>query len=116
MKLKQSVNLLMIALFVWAFQSTAIHFHDHEIDEISECNFCETSEKMDMYHHNTPATVVNENLAVKSRKSVEKIVLKSRFDYIDVPKPERVNIVEHQQYSVKPIPLGFNATAPPKNS
>ena len=113
MKLKQSVNLLLIALFVWAFQSSTIHFKHHSIDEISECNLCETSEKIDLHHQNSPAIVYNEHLATEARRSEEKIVVKSRFDYTDVPQLYLVDMVENRQYSAEPIPIGFNATAPP---
>ena len=116
MKLKQSVNLLLIALFVWAFESTTIHFQHNAMNQISECNLCHTSQKLDLSHHNSSVVIVNENLAVKTRKRAVKVVVKSRFDYTDVPKLEQVYIVKNQQYSVKPIPIGFNATAPPKNS
>lgn len=117
MKLKQSVNLVLIALFLWAFQSTTIHFQHNAMNQISECNLCHTSQKLDLSHHNSSVVIVNENLAVKTREEVEKkVLLKPRFDHTDVPKLERVYIVENQQYRVKPIPIGFNATAPPKNS
>ena len=116
MKLKQSVQLLLIALFVWASQSTILHIQHHVIEEISECNVCDTSEKMKLYQHNSPVVLVNENLAVKIRRQVEKIVVNSRFDYTDVPQFKQIDIVENRQHTVKPAPLGFNATAPPKNS
>ena len=113
MKLKQSVNLLLIALFVWAFQSSTIHFHHHTLDQISECNLCHSSQKFDLSHRNGSVVTVNENLAVKTRERVEKVLVKLRFDYTDVPKQATVHSVENQQYSVEPIPIGFNATAPP---
>ena len=113
MKLKQFVNLLLIALFVFAFQSTTIHFQHHVIDEMSECNLCHTSEQLDLYNHHSSVVVVNENFAVKTRQHVEKIVVKSRFDYTDVPQIKWIDILENQQDTVEPVPLGFNATAPP---
>ncbi len=113
MKLKQSVNLLLIALFVWTFQSTTIHFKHHVIDKVSECNLCDTSEQIDLYHHNIPAIVVNESIAVKNRKCEEKIVVKSRFDYTDTLPLKWVDSIEYRQYTVKPIPLGYSSTAPP---
>lgn len=113
MKFKQSVNLLLIALFVWAFQGTTIHFQHHVLEEISECKVCDASKNMNLYQHNTPMVVFNENLAVKTRNRIKKIVVKLRFDYTAVPKAERVYSVEDQQYSVEAIPIGFNATAPP---
>jgi len=113
MKLKQSVQLLLIALFVWTSQSTTIHFQHHIIDEMSECNLCHASEQLDLFQHNSPVVIVNENLAVKTRNHVEKVVVKPRFDYMDVPLFKRVDILENRQYTVEQVPLGFNATAPP---
>ena len=110
MKLKQSVNLLLIALFVWAFQTSAIHHHHNEIEQ---CDLCHTVEQLDLSHHNSSTVIVNENLAVKVREEVEKVVLKSRFDYAVLSRQIPINILEDKQYSVVPIPLGFNATAPP---
>ncbi|MDQ7047803.1 MAG: hypothetical protein Q9M39_09440 [Sulfurovum sp.] len=113
MNFKQSVNLLLIALFVWAFQSTTIHDKHHIIDEISECYLCDVSEQMELYQHNTPIVMVNEHLAVQSRREVEKVVVKARFDYSKVPNFKPIDIPNSREYSVASIPLGFNATAPP---
>jgi len=113
MKLKQSVNFLMIALFVWAFQSSTIHYQHHAIDEIAECSVCHTAKQLDLTHHNNPALVVQENIAVKIRRDIEKIVLNPAFDYTDVLPHKRISMVAHQDYSPGSTPLGFNATAPP---
>jgi hypothetical protein len=113
MKLQQSINLLLIALFVWAFQSTTIHFQHHELEEISECNVCDTFQKMKLYQHNSPVVVSNENLAVKIRREVEKVVVNSRFDYTDVPQFKQIDIVKKSQYTDRSVALGFHATAPP---
>ncbi|MCO4845729.1 MAG: hypothetical protein KC427_06895 [Sulfurovum sp.] len=113
MKLKQSVQLLLIALFVWTSQSTTIHFQHYELEEISECNVCNTFQKMKLYQHNRHVVVINENLAVKIRRQVEKVVVKSRFDYTDVPQFKQIDIVKNSQYTDRFIALGFNATAPP---
>jgi len=113
MKLKQSVNLLLIALFVWAFQSTTIHFQHHEIEEISECSVCDTSHKMKLHQHHNPVVVVNENLDVKIRREVEKVVISPKFDYTNVLPIKQIDIVQNSQYSAGSVALGFNATAPP---
>ncbi len=114
MKLKQSVNLLLIALFVWAFQGTTIHIHHHVIEDISECNVCDISEKMKLYQNNSPMVMVNENLAVKIRREVQKqVFVAERFDYTQAPKPEHIGTVIHCQCDMAVIPLGFDSTAPP---
>ena len=113
MKLKQSFNLLLIALFVLAFQSTTIHIQHQVIDEMSECDLCHTSEQLDLHHQNSSVVVVNENFAVKTRKHVEKIVVRSRFYYTEVSPFKLLDIVENRHYTVQSLPLGFYATAPP---
>jgi len=113
MQQQQSVKLLLIALFVWASQNTAIHFQHHELEEISECNICDTSQKMKLYQHNSPVVVSDENLAVKIRREVEKVVVNASFDYTDVPQFKQIDIVKKSQYADKSVALGFNATAPP---
>ena len=113
MKLKQSVQLLLIALFVWAFQNSTIHFQHHEIEEMSECHLCHTSKQLDLNHHNSSTVIVNENFAVKTRKHVEKVVVNARFDYTVVTHFKSIDIVENQQYTVEALSIGFNATAPP---
>ncbi len=113
MKLQHSVKLLLIALFVWASQSTTIHFQHHELEKISECNVCETSQKIKLYQHNRHVVVGNENLAVNIRREVEKVVVNASFDYTEVPQFKQIDIVKHSQYIDRFVPLGFNATAPP---
>ena len=103
----------MLTLFVWAFQSTTVHYQHHAIEEISECKVCDISEQMELYQHNTPVFMAHENLAVKIRRDVRKVVVKSKFDYTKVLRLKQIDILESRQYSVASIPLGFNATAPP---
>jgi len=113
MKLTQSVQLLLIALFVWASQSTIIHFQHHDIEEISECSVCDTSEKMKLYQQNGHTVVIDENLALQIRREVEQIVVNPKFDYTDVPQFSPIDIVKYSQYPDRCTNLGFNATAPP---
>jgi hypothetical protein len=113
MKLKQSVKLLLIALFVWASQSTTIHFQHHDHKEVSECNVCDASQKMKLYQHNTPVVVSNENLAVRIKREVETIVVNERFDYTVVPQPKYIKTIDNRQYCMVSRSVGFNATAPP---
>ncbi len=114
MKLKQSVKLLLIALFVWTSQSTIIHFQHHVMEEISECNVCDISKKMKLYQHTRDVVVINENPALNIRREVEKVVVNARFDYTDVPQFSQIDIVKHSQYTDRSVTLGFNATAPPE--
>lgn len=117
MKLKQSVNLLLIALFLWAFQTTTIHFQHTHIDDISECNVCQASQQTELYHHNTPKVAVTENLAIKkAERVVRKVIVASTFVYTSVPHRSLVALLESQECSVVLLPLGYDATAPPRFS
>ena len=113
MKLQQSVTLLLIALFVWTSQSTILHFQHYVMEEVSECNVCDTSHKMKLYQHNRDVVVINENLAVIIRSEVEKVVVNAMFDYTNVPQFKQIDIVKKSLHPDRLITLGFNATAPP---
>ena len=113
MKLTQSVKLLLIALFVWTSQSTIVHFQHHGIEEVSECNVCDASQKMKLYQHNSHVVVINEIFALNIRSEVEQIIVNLKFDYTELPKFSRKDIVKYSQYPGKFIVPGFNATAPP---
>jgi len=113
MKVKNLINLCLIALFVVAFQSKTIHFAQHAIDEISECKVCKVIEDIDLSHQNSSTLVLTESFAIETKKSKEKIVLKSRYDY-DEPSPlGKQNIAPTKLYSSRHIALAFDATAPP---
>jgi len=113
MQLKQSVHLLLIALFVWAYQTTTIHYQHHVFEENSECKVCEASKEMQLYQHSTPVLVFTENIAVNIRKRVEKVIVKVKSPTHDAPQFMQIGIVKHTQYTDSYIALGFHAKAPP---
>jgi len=113
MKVRQLIQLLLIAFFVLAFQSTDIHVKHYTLDEISECNLSHTSDTTNQLRHHSTKIIVTENLAVKVRKKIEKVVIRSGFDYIQIPLKIPVDMRLYQQHVAKFISLGFNATAPP---
>ena len=115
MKPQQFVMLLLIALFVGAYQNSTIHSQHHHLDEMSECHTCHTSEQLDHGHHQSTTVIVGENIAVRTREHAEKIVVRPRFDYKEIPPFKKVDIVETQSYFALSLPLGFFATAPPNS-
>jgi hypothetical protein len=113
MKRIQFVLWLLIALFVWTSQNTIIHFQHHDIEENSECIVCDTSEKIKLYQHNGHIIVINENLALNIRNEVKQVLVNDEFDYTDIPRFRRMDIVKYSQYPGRFIVPGINATAPP---
>lgn len=114
MKLKQSFHLVLIALFVWSFQSRVEHIQHHDTHELSECKVCHEAEEVNHTQHHTPMAEVHENLAVKTRREArQQVVVAERFDYMEVSQPMRVETVVHCQCDLAHIPLGFDSTAPP---
>ena len=114
MKLKQSFHLVLIALFVWSFQSRVEHIQHHDTDELTACKVCHESEEINHTPHHTPVVEVHENLAVKTRREAQQpVVVRERFDYMKAPQPRYAETVVNRQCNTAPTPLGFNATAPP---
>ena len=114
MRLKQSFHLVLIALFVWSFQSRVDHVQHHDIDELTECKVCHEAGEINHTQHHTPVVEVNENFAVKIRReSQQQVVVSERFDYMAGPQPKYVEKVVYCQCDMALISLGFDATAPP---
>ena len=114
MKLKQSFHLVLIALFVWSFQSRVEHIQHHDTDELTECKVCHEAEEINHTQHHTPVAEVHENLAVKTRREAQQqVVVTERFDYLEVPQPTHLDIVVDCQCNMASTPLGFYSTAPP---
>lgn len=113
MKLKQLIHFCMIALFVVSIQNKAIHFTQHTVDEISECKVCEVTENSDLSHQNSPTPVLTENVAIETKKSEEKIVLKASYDYSEPSSLGQQIMMPTKPHRSIHISLAFNATAPP---
>lgn len=113
MKLKQSFHLLLIALFVWSFQTISIHMPQHLHEEEATCQLCDISEYLDLHHNESIPLVVNENIAVKTNREVEQVIVNERFDHKDIPQLKYVKIAENRHCFIGFTPLGFDATAPP---
>lgn len=111
--IKQSVQLLLIALFLFTYQTTAIHSKHHHIEEASACHLCKALEYFDLHHQESPLPVVNEYLAIELNEMEEKkitqtahhLLQKSHITEIDFHGLLTGNVVKQS--------LGYFSTAPP---
>ncbi len=114
MRLKLSFNLMLIALFLWSFQSRLDHIQHHNLYELAACKVCDQAGEINHNQNHTPVVEVNEYLAIKTGREVQKqVFVAERFDYTQAPKPEHIGTVIHCQCDMAVIPLGFDSTAPP---
>lgn len=114
MRLKLSLNIILIALFLWSFQSRVNHIQHHNLDELAECKVCDQAGEINHNQNHTPVVEVNEYLGIQTRKeSQQQIVVAERFDYTEAPKPQHIERVIHCQCDMALTPLGFDSTAPP---
>ena len=113
MKLKQSLHLVLVALFIWTFQSVTIHSHQHLIEEETECHLCHASEQLDLHHNESTPIVVNEHIAVEVTETEEKVTVRSKFTNSDIPQIKRIDITGKRYYLVASDSVGYFSTAPP---
>ena len=113
MKLKQSMNLLLIALFISAFQGTLTHFTEHTIANISECQVCEHTKNLDTQHHETPLSNFYTSTRTFTTQLEQLIVVNTPVDLTQSVAIKRVDLMGLKVLKVRDLPLGFNATAPP---
>jgi hypothetical protein len=114
MRLKLSFNLMLIALFLWTFQSRLDHIQYHNIDELTECKVCHQAGQINHTQNHTPVVEVNDYLGIQTRREAQKqVFVAERFDHTQAPKLEHIETVIHYQCDMALIPLGFDSTAPP---
>lgn len=113
LRMRQTLNVTMIALFVWSFMISTINFHQHSLDEMTECSTCHATKNFDLQHHNNTTVTAQENVAIQNSKRVEHVVIGTAFDYTTVNQPEEILHVGEQTPRETFSSLGFYATAPP---
>ncbi len=113
MKLKQSINLLLIALLVWTFQGTSTHFTDHTIDKVSECQVCEHTKNLDTQHHEAPILNFYTVTRTFNLQLEQQTVTNAPVDLTQSVASKDVDFLGLKHLKVKTLPLGFDATAPP---
>ena len=114
MRLKQTFHLVLLALFVWSFQSRVEHIQHHDIDKLTECKVCHETEEINNTQQHKQVVEVHENLAVKTRnESKQQVLVTKCFDYMAAAQPKYVETVVHRQCNMALTPLGFDSTAPP---
>lgn len=113
MKLKQSVQLLLIALFVWTYQSITIHAHHHVTQEEVECHLCHAAKQLDLNHHENILVIVNEYIAVEVTKTKEKIIKIPRFTNFQKLQVKAVDLEGKRCFNLSPDTVGYYSTAPP---
>lgn len=115
MKLKQSMNLLLIALFLWAFQGTSTHFTDHAIDKVSECQVCEHTKNLDTQHHEAPISNFYTSTRTFTIQLEKLLVVNTPVDLTQSVMSKDVDFRGLKHLNVKTLPLGFDTTAPPSS-
>ncbi|WP_309497540.1 hypothetical protein [Sulfurovum sp.] len=113
MQLKQSMNLLLIALFLWAFQGTSTHFTDHTIDNVSECQVCEHTKYLDTQHHEAPISNFYTSTRTFTTQLEQHTIANAPVDLMQSITSKHVDFLGLKHLKVKTLPLGFDTTAPP---
>ena len=113
MQFKQSMHLLLIALFVWTFQGISTHFTEHTIDNASECQVCEHTKNIDVQHHEAPLSNFYTFIRTYTTKLQQQTAVREPVDLTQRIQSEKCDLQGLKYLQVKTLPLGFDTTAPP---
>jgi hypothetical protein len=104
---------VLIALFLFAYQTTTIHSKHHHIEGFGECQVCKASKSLGTSHHETLFSLQSENIGVEVSEVEEKRIVRTSFDLTQPPEEKTVCFEGMLAFEVTTPPLGFDAHAPP---
>ena len=104
---------MLIALFLFAYQSSTIHSTHHLVKEHIDCHLCVGSQQFDTTLHETTLPAIVESNSLETGKLEQRVVLKKRLDFIQKPLVKLADFTGMHHYMVALIPLGYLSTAPP---
>ena len=107
---------VLLALLLLAYQSSTIHSAQHLVKVHEDCHLCVTGEKFDENLHETNFPIILESFTIAPANVEQRVVIKEPLDLLQKPLVKRTDFTGMQHFSVMSIPLGYFATAPPKNS
>ncbi|UFH59746.1 hypothetical protein [Sulfurovum mangrovi] len=104
---------VLIALFLFAYQTTTIHSKHHHLEEFGGCQVCKASKSLGTSHHETLFSLQSESIAVEVSEIEEKKIIQASYDLTQTPEQETASYEGMIALSVPTLPLGFDPHAPP---
>ncbi len=104
---------ILLALFFFAYQTTAIHSKHHLVKELNQCEVCHLSKHLDANSHETFFIVVSDILAVELETVEEKAIIKEAFDLTQKPQIKRLDLSGLKHLNPRKPILTYYALAPP---
>ncbi|MFT7879642.1 MAG: hypothetical protein ABXS91_04525 [Sulfurimonas sp.] len=104
---------ILIALFLFAYQTTTIHSKHHHLEEFGGCQVCKASKSLGTSHHEVLFSLQSESIAVEVSEIAEKQIVRASFDLTQTPELKTVCFDGMSDLFVYTLPLGFDAHAPP---
>ena len=104
---------ILIALFLFAYQSSTIHSSQHLLNKHKDCHLCVGSQQFDTNLHETTFPIIIESISLEIGNLEQRVVLKKYLDLTQKPLVKRTDFTGMQHVTVMPIPLGYFSNAPP---
>jgi len=104
---------VLIALFLFAYQSSTIHSSQHPFNKHKDCHLCVSGQQFDANLQETTFPVIIESYSLEFGNIEQKVELKRHLDFLQKPLVKRTDFTGMKYFSVMSIPLGYDTTAPP---
>ncbi|WP_415406355.1 hypothetical protein ACLHDG_11375 [Sulfurovum sp. CS9] len=104
---------VLLALFLFAYQSSTIHSNQHLLNKHKDCHLCVSSQQFDTNLHKITFPIIIESNSLELGNLEQRVVLKKPLNLTQKILVKRTDFTGMQHFSVMPIPLGYLSTAPP---
>jgi len=110
----QLLRFVLIALFLFAYQSSRQHAVKHAFGDHSSCRLCTTSKQLDGNLKEIDFTLFASSFQMVEREQNEvRIEHKEPYDISQPLRIKRSDFTGLRCFRVAPVPLGYISTAPP---
>lgn len=104
---------VLIVLFLFAFQTTALHIKHHLSEEDGHCHVCQASKHLDGGQHHSSVDMIMDSFTIEISEAEEKVLIRETFDLTQKIQRQRVDLTGLKQLMFRSLLLTYNATAPP---
>lgn len=109
----KAFRLVLIVLFLFAFQTATIHTKHIFAKEAGTCHVCQTSKSLKAGEHHSAVVLPSEILAVEINEVQERQEFKAAFDLTQTVEYKTVDLSGLKVFVLQARPMVYDATAPP---
>jgi len=106
-------RIVLIALFLFSYQSTIIHLKQHQVSSVDECLICHAAQYSKEQHQQSTLVYFAQNSAIKQEQITTQQLTREAYTLIQTPIYRLSDFDGYKERTTQFLPIGYFATAPP---